>query len=76
MGVLLGGLIVANIVYYEAYTLTNVVKPLVTIGIGWLAYLLIIQRSALKLPRLLEQFEHVIGVMTLVLMTLFWMALA
>ena len=76
MGILLGGLFVANIVYYEAYTLANVVKPLATIGAGWLAYLLIVQRSQIRLPRLLEQFEHLIGVMTLVLMTLFWMALA
>ncbi|NEQ54458.1 MAG: cation:proton antiporter [Leptolyngbya sp. SIO3F4] len=76
MGVLLGGLVVANIGYYNAYTWTNVVKPLATIGAGWLVYLLIVQRAAIKLPRLLEQFEHLIGVMTLVLMTLFWMALA
>ncbi|NEQ54190.1 MAG: cation:proton antiporter, partial [Leptolyngbya sp. SIO3F4] len=74
MGLLLGGLIVANIIYYEAYSWTNVVKPLATIGTGWLVYLLIVQRFTLKLPRLFEQFEHLIGVMTLTLMTLFWMA--
>ncbi|MEM9266384.1 MAG: cation:proton antiporter [Cyanobacteria bacterium P01_F01_bin.13] len=76
MGILLGGLVVANVGYYKAYTLANMVKPLATIGVGWLVYLLLVQRSQLKLPRLLEQFEHLIGVMTLVLITLFWMALA
>lgn len=76
MVLLLGGLVAANVVYYEAYTLTNIVKPLATIALGWLAYLLIFQRSALKLPRALEQFDHLIGVMSLVLMTLFWMVLA
>ncbi|NEQ19225.1 MAG: cation:proton antiporter, partial [Microcoleus sp. SIO2G3] len=45
VSLLLGGLFAANVVYYEAYTLANIVKPLVTIGIGWLAYLLIFKRS-------------------------------
>ena len=76
MGLLLGGLVVANAIYYEAYTWTNVGKPLATIGAGWLLYLLVVQRISLKLPRLLEKFEHLIGVMTLVLMSLFWMVLA
>lgn len=73
---LLGGLFAANVVYYEAYTIANIVKPLATIGLGWLAYLLIFQRSVLKLPRVLEQFEHLIGVMSLMLILLFWMVLA
>jgi multicomponent Na+:H+ antiporter subunit D len=76
VGLLLAGLFGANVVYYEAYTLANIVKPLATIALGWLAYLLIFQRASLKLPRLLEQFEHLIGVMTLMLMSLFWMVLA
>ena len=73
---LLVGLFVANIAYYEAYTLKNIVKPLVTIGLGWLAYLLIFKRSVLKLPRVLEQFEHLIGGMSLMLLLLFWMVMA
>lgn len=73
---LLGGLFAANIVYYEAYTLKNIVKPLATIAIGWLAYFLIFRQLVFKLPRLLEQFEHLIGVMSLTLILLFWMALA
>lgn len=76
VGLLLGGLVAANVVYYEAYTWTNVVKPLATIGAGWAIYLLVVQRSSLKLPRLLERFEHLIGMMTLMLMSLFWMVMA
>ena len=73
---LIGGLFLANVVYYEAYTVENIVKPLVTIGIGWLAYQLIFKHLAVKLPRTLERFEHLIGVMTLVLIFLFWKGFA
>ncbi|MBD1897697.1 cation:proton antiporter [Coleofasciculus sp. FACHB-64] len=75
VSLLLGGLFAANVVYYEAYSLENIVKPLATIGIGWLAYLLIFKRSVLKLPRVMEQFEHLIGGMSLMLILLFWMVL-
>ncbi|WP_305037820.1 proton-conducting transporter membrane subunit, partial [Halomicronema sp. CCY15110] len=44
MALLLGGLVFANVVYYEAYTLGNIVKPLVTIALGWLAYWFIFRR--------------------------------
>lgn len=76
MVLLLGGLLVANGVYYEAYTLSNVIKPLATIALGWLLYLLLVQRSMFKLPQVLEQFEHLIGMMSLMLIALFWMVLA
>ncbi|WP_293073939.1 cation:proton antiporter [Moorena sp. SIO3H5] len=73
MILLLGGLIAANGVYYQAYNFANIIKPLVTIALGWLAYLLIFKRSVLKLPRVLEEFDHLIGVMSLMLVLLFWM---
>lgn len=73
---LLGGLAAANSFYYEGYTVPNLVKSLITIGGGWLAYLLIVQRFTLKLSRAPEQFEHLIGVMSLVLTLLFWMVFA
>jgi len=73
---LIGGLMVANVVYYEAYTLENIAKPLAIVGVGWLAHFAIFRRSALKLPRVLEQLEHLIGVMSLMLILLFWMAWA
>lgn len=73
---LLGGLFAANGVYYEAYTLANTGKPLATIVLGWLAYFLIFQRQTLKLPQAIEQFDHLIGVMSLMLILLLWMVLA
>ncbi|NET36935.1 MAG: cation:proton antiporter [Cyanothece sp. SIO1E1] len=76
MILLLGGLVLANGVYYQAYTTANIIKPLITIGIGWLAYFVIFRQAAIKLPRVLEEFEHLIGVMSLMLMALFWMVLA
>jgi len=76
MVLLLGGLVFANVVYYEAYTLGNTVKPLVTIGVGWAAYFVIFRRVSLKLPRVVEQFDHLIGVMSLLSMLLFGMVLA
>ncbi|NJN58276.1 MAG: cation:proton antiporter, partial [Leptolyngbyaceae cyanobacterium SL_5_9] len=73
---LIGGLAVANVVYYEAYTVANIVKPLAITALGWLAYLLVFRQTAVKLPRLLEQFDHLIGVMSLMLVLLFWMVMA
>ncbi|MBD2307388.1 cation:proton antiporter [Chroococcidiopsis sp. FACHB-1243] len=70
---LLGALIVANVVYYKAYTVENIAKALAIVGVGWLAYFTVFRRSVLKLPRMLEQFEHLIGVMSLMLILLFWM---
>jgi len=76
MIILIGGLILANVVYYEAYTVKNIVKPLVTIALGWLAYFLIFKRLSIKLPRMFEQFDHLIGVMSLMLLVLFGMVFA
>ncbi|KAM3115558.1 cation:proton antiporter [Phormidesmis sp. 146-33] len=73
---LIGGLVLANVVYYEAYSLTNVIKPLATIALGWLAYFLVFRQTVFKLPRLLEQFDHLVGVMSLMLVLLFWMVMA
>ena len=73
MVILLGGLIVANVVYYEAYTINNIVKPLVTIFIGWLAYFLIFKKLVPKLPHAMEKFDHLIGIMSVMLILVFWM---
>ena len=72
MVVLLGGLVGANVFYYEAYTIKNTIKPLATIAIGWLAYLFIFKKSVVKLPRTIEQFDHLIGMMAMILILLFW----
>jgi multicomponent Na+:H+ antiporter subunit D len=76
MVILLGGLFAANLVYYQAYTLENIIKPLATIFGGWLAYWLIFKRISVYLPRYFEQFDQLIGVMSLSLILIFWMAIA
>jgi len=76
MLVLLGGLVLANAVYYEAYTVENIVKPLLIIGIAWIAHKLIFQQANVNLPRVAEQFEHLIGGMSLMLIVVFWMVFA
>ncbi|NER81252.1 MAG: cation:proton antiporter [Leptolyngbya sp. SIO1D8] len=70
---LLGGLVLANGLYYEAYSLANIVKPIITIAVGWLAYVLLFQKLSIKLPRAAEQFDHLIGAMSLMLTFIFWM---
>lgn len=76
IALLIGSLFLANVAYHEAYTLENIVKPLATIALGWLAYFLIFRHTILKLPRLFEQFDHLIGMMSLTLILLFWMVMA
>lgn len=76
IAILLGGLVVANIVYYEAYSLENIGKPLITIAIGWLAYFLIFRHTSIKLPVAFEDFENLVGCMVLMLIVLFWMAIS
>jgi multicomponent Na+:H+ antiporter subunit D len=71
---LLGGLIAANAFDVQGYTLENMLKAIAIIGVGWLAYFLIFQRTAIKLPRMLEQFDHLVGFMSLISLLLFWMA--
>ncbi|MEG4067280.1 cation:proton antiporter [Microcoleus sp. Pol11C2] len=71
---LLAGLIGANAFDFQAYTLGNMLKAIAIIGVGWSAYFLIFQRTAIKLPRMLEQFDHLVGFMSLISLLLFWMA--
>ncbi|RUT04350.1 monovalent cation/H+ antiporter subunit D [Dulcicalothrix desertica PCC 7102] len=73
---LIGALVVTNLFYYEAYTVANIVKALAIVGIGCLAYVLIFKRTFVKLPRMLERFEHLVGFMSLTLILLFWMRFA
>ncbi|MEQ9552953.1 MAG: cation:proton antiporter [Coleofasciculus sp. G3-WIS-01] len=67
---LLGALIATSGMYLEGYTLINITKNLAIIAVGWLAYFLIFQRVVLKLPRVLEQLEHLIGVMVVMSLAL------
>ena len=72
---LLAGLIGANAFDLQAYTLENMLKAIAILGVGWSAYFLIFQRTAIKLPRMLEEFDHLVGFMSLISLLLFWMAL-
>ncbi|MEM6452887.1 MAG: cation:proton antiporter [Cyanobacteria bacterium P01_D01_bin.105] len=72
---LLSGLVLANALYYDAYSWSNVVKPLLTIAAGWLAYILIFQKLSIKVPRVAEQLDHLIGAMILMLLFLSWLVL-
>jgi len=72
MFMLVGGLVGANIFYYEAYSLENIVKPLIIIALAWLIYLFVIKTAAIYLPRTPEQFDHLVGGMPLMLIFLFW----
>ena len=76
IALLLGGLIFANGFYLDAYKFSNFPKALITIVIGWGVYWLVFQRLSIKLPRVVEQFEHLVGAMSLVLTGLFWMVAA
>ncbi len=76
---LLTALIAASGMYLEVYTLANITKNLAIIAVGGLVYGLIFRRVVLKVPRMLEQLEHLIGVMgvmSLALILLFKMVLA
>jgi len=75
MGILFGGLIAANAIYPEAYTVENLLKATATIGGGWLAYYFIFGKINIRFPRILEQFDHLIGLMGLSLVLVFWMVL-
>lgn len=74
ISILLGGLFAANGFYYQAYSLNNIIKPLITIALGWLTYLLIIKKLNINLSRTMENFENLIGIMTIMLILLFWVS--
>ena len=71
---LITGLFVANIIYLPAYEITNITKALLTIAAGWLGYHFIFKKLSISLPRVFEEFEHLVGVMSLTLILLFLMA--
>ncbi|WP_071187263.1 cation:proton antiporter [Trichormus sp. NMC-1] len=73
---LITGLVLANVVYLQAYNVADIIKAIAIIGVGWLAYHFIFKRLAIYLPRVFEEFEHLVGVMSLTLILIFWMALS
>ncbi|MDY6936863.1 MAG: cation:proton antiporter [Cyanobacteriota bacterium] len=75
IGLLSISLVAASSLYLPGYTTANLLKALVTIVLGWLIYGFVFKRFALKLPRMPEQLENLIGMMSLTLTLLFWMVL-
>jgi multicomponent Na+:H+ antiporter subunit D len=73
---LLAALFLANAVYVEAYNLPYIIKALAVIGAGWWLYLGVFKKLSLKLSRSLEQFDNLVGMMSVMLVLLFWMVLA
>jgi multicomponent Na+:H+ antiporter subunit D len=70
---LLGGVVVASLVDLEVYTWPNVAKVVALLGGGWLVYGLRRWLMPLRLPGGLEEFDHLIGGMSVMLVVLFWM---
>jgi multicomponent Na+:H+ antiporter subunit D len=69
---LICALLLGNVFYWPAYTLPNMLKALGAIAVAWLAYFVMVKPLKFQLPRVLEQFEHLIGVMCAILFLLFW----
>ena len=72
---LLGGLVAANGFLLETYTVSNLLKALLVVAAGWLIYAVAVRPLKLELSRAAEQFVHLIGAMSLVLVLLFTMVL-
>lgn len=69
--ILIVSIITANIIYYSAYSLINILKALITFSISCLFYSFIFKKLAIKIPRIFEEFDHLVGFMTLVCILLY-----
>jgi multicomponent Na+:H+ antiporter subunit D len=76
LGILLGGLAVGNIVYWQAFTRLNSLKALVTCLIGAGLYWGLVRNLSIKLPDGGEKLDHLIGMMSISLILLFTWILA
>ncbi|MCC5899519.1 MAG: cation:proton antiporter [Phormidium sp. BM_Day4_Bin.17] len=72
IGLLIFGLLVANILYLPAYSAFNLLKAIAIILVGWGAYWVFFRNMQWQIPRVGETLENLLGVMTLVLIVLFW----
>lgn len=70
---LLVGLVVANSIDLAAYDLDSILKALLTLGGGWLLYGLVLRKSVWQVPQAWEGLEHLVGMMALILLGLFWL---
>ncbi len=62
-----------NILYPEAYTIPNILKGVGLSAIGFAIHYFFMKKIHLTLPRYLEELEQIMGVMTLMIVLLFWM---
>ncbi len=73
IALLVGTLAIGNSFYWQAYTLENVIKSLAIVGVGWSVWQVIARRFGFSLPGAIEELDHLIGTMALLLVGLFWM---
>jgi multicomponent Na+:H+ antiporter subunit D len=73
LGIPLLGLAAANSFHLEVYTLTNIGKALTTVLVGLAVYGMGLSWIPIKLPSMMETFEYLIGLMTVMITILFWM---
>jgi multicomponent Na+:H+ antiporter subunit D len=71
IALLTSGLIGVNFVYWEVYSWESIIKSLLVIGIGWLIYRLLVRHFDQGLSQVFEQFNHLIGVMSLMLVLIY-----
>jgi multicomponent Na+:H+ antiporter subunit D len=65
-------LVAGSLTHLDVYVTSLMLKAVVIILIGWSCYHLIIKKLTVKLPREFEKVDHLIGLMTLMIVTLFW----
>ncbi|MBL1211070.1 cation:proton antiporter [Geminocystis sp. GBBB08] len=64
-------LLSTNIIYYQAYILSNIFKALLITLIGFLLYNFILKKVVIKMSRILEEFDHLVGFMALMCLFLY-----
>lgn len=64
--ILIIGIITANVIYYSAYSLINILKALISFAISCFCYAFIFRKLTINIPRTLEKFDHLVGFMSLI----------
>lgn len=74
----ISGLIVTQLLAFDPTFAwgETLLKTAATLAGAWLIYTLLVERLSGRLPRSWEQLEQLIGMMSVMLVTLFWMVLA
>lgn len=76
LGIPIFGLVAANGFHLEVYTLTDIGKAFVTILMGLTAYYIGLRWIPTQIPSMMEKFENLVGVMTVMVTILFWMVVS